>query len=103
MARGRVQNFPAGDILRVRGAETSGRGHPARAGTGLLSPTASNAPGWKEKSPAARSVPSRAAPGWKEKSPAARSVPDGEDWRREGRRGRVLGGSVRHDLQELSD
>ena len=35
----------------------SGRGHPARTGTGLLSPTASNAPGWNETRPAVWNVP----------------------------------------------
>ena len=38
-------------------ARRSGRGHPARWGTGLLSPTASNDPGWKDTHPAARNVP----------------------------------------------
>ena len=38
-------------------ARRSGRGRPARWGTGLLSPTASNAPGWKDTHPAARNVP----------------------------------------------
>ena len=36
-----------------------GRGHPARSGTGLRSPTASNAPTRKDTHPAARNVPTR--------------------------------------------
>ena len=43
--------------------------------TGFRSPTASNAPGWKEKSPAAWSVPSHADPDRKRKSPAASVAP----------------------------
>ena len=39
------------------GTLPSYRGHPARAGTGILSPTASNAPGRTEPSPAAQDVP----------------------------------------------
>ena len=39
------------------GTISFGGGRLARAGTGLLSPTASNAPGWKDTHPAARNVP----------------------------------------------
>ena len=38
------------------GTLPSGRGHPARAGTGILSPTASNAPAWGSTHPAAQDV-----------------------------------------------
>ena len=39
-----------------------GRGQVTRAGTGLLSPTASNAPGGKDTHPAAWNVPGRWGP-----------------------------------------
>ena len=42
-----------------RGAPSSGRGQPARAGTGFRSPTASNAPARNDTHPAASIVPGR--------------------------------------------
>ena len=63
------------DVCRVlsvlqRGTFLCGRGQVTRAGTGLLSPTASNAPNWNETHPAAWNVP-----GWDETHPAAWNVP----------------------------
>ena len=51
-SRGRGRTPPVGDIPRVRG-------HSARAGTGFLSPTASNAPGREGMSLALQDVPGR--------------------------------------------
>ena len=39
------------------GAVRTGRGHSTPSGTGIRSPDARDAPGWKEKSPAAQDVP----------------------------------------------
>ena len=44
------------------GTFSFGGGRLARAGTGLLSPTASNAPGRKDTRPAAWNVPDRRGP-----------------------------------------
>ena len=44
------------------GTFSFGGGRLARAGTGLLSPTASNAPDWNETHPSAWNVPGRWGP-----------------------------------------
>ena len=47
------------EVAQYGGTCPSGRGHPARSGTGLPSPTASKVPGCTRMSPAARGSPRR--------------------------------------------